>query len=144
MRNRWLWIFLAIIVLGVLAEYSGLSSGIATRITSLANQPSVAGSFQDPESGRTDALTTLIAFAILTPMGIGMLLVALVLLAKGFEAVVVSCRLPGWLSAPVVGMGTVVTIYVTSAAWLPSSLYALGIVARAYLVYTHGSVPVIR
>ena len=144
MRNRWVWILLAVLVLGVLAEYSGLSSRIGTRITSLANQPSVSGSFQDPESGRTDALTTLIAFAILAPMGVGMVLVALVLLAKGFEAVVVSCHLPGWLSAPVVGMGTVVTMYVTSQTWVPSSLHALGLVARAYLIYANGTVPVIR
>lgn len=144
MRNRWVWVFLVILVLGVLAEYGGLSSRIGARITSLASQPSVSAAFQDPESGRTDALTTLVAFAILTPIGAGVLLVALVLLAKAFEAVVVSCRLPGWLSAPVVGMGAIVTMYVTSQMWVPSSLHALGLVARAYLIYAHGTVPVIR
>ena len=144
MRNRWVWIFLVILVSGVLAEYSGLSSRVGARITSLASQPSVSTAFQDPESGPTDALTTLIAFAILTPMGAGVLLVALVLLAKAIEAVVVSWRLPGWLSAPTVGMGAVVTIYVTSQIWVPSSLHALGLVARAYLIYAHGTVPVSR
>jgi len=32
-------------------------------------------------------------------------------------------------------------MYTTSPSWLPMSLYALGIVARAYLVYSYGQVP---
>jgi hypothetical protein len=43
-----------------------------------------------------------------------------------------------------VGAGTIVAMYVTSTTWLPMSLYGLGIVARAYLVYAHGTVPIIR
>jgi hypothetical protein len=144
MRNRWLWVLIAIVVLGMLAEYGGLTAMMGVRVRSLASQPSVSTSFQDPDSGRTDALTTLIAAAILTPMAAAVVVVALVLLTRALEAVVVSCHLPGWLSAPVVGMSTVATIYATSQMWLPSSLHALGLVARAYLIYAYGTAPVFR
>jgi hypothetical protein len=144
MRNRLLWVMLATVAVVLVAQYSGVSERVGARLTSLANQPGVATAFQDPESGRTDALTALIAFSVLTPIAAGVALMALVLVAKGLEAVVVSVRLPGWLSTPVVGVAAVVTMYVTSQAWLPASLHGLGLVARAYLVYAHGSVPIIR
>ena len=144
MHNRWVWVLVGVVALGALAEYAGLGAYISARITSLASQPSVSAAFLDPESGRTDALTTLIAVAVLSPIALGLVVVALVLVSKAFEAVVVSCRLPGWLSAPVVGMVTMVTVYVTTHAWLPLSVHALGLVARAYLVYAYGTVPVIR
>jgi hypothetical protein len=144
MRNRWLWVVLATVAVVLVAQYSGVSERAGAQITALARQPDVASAFQHPETGRTDALTALIAFSVLTPIAVGAVLMALVLVAKGFEAVVVSVRLPGWLSTPVVGVATVVTMYVTSQVWIPASLYGLGLVARAYLVYAHGSVPIIR
>lgn len=144
MRNPWVWILLALVALGALAQYLGVSAALSAKITVLASQPSVSTSFQDPESGRTDALTTLIAFAILTPIAAAALLLGLVLLAKALEAVVVSCHLPGWLSTPAVGLGTIAAVYATTEMWMPSSLHALGLVARAYLIYTNGNVPVIR
>jgi hypothetical protein len=144
MRSRWVWVLVGVVALGALAEYLGLGSYIGTRITSLASQPSVSRAFQDPESGPTDALTTLIGVAVLTPIALGLVVIALVLVSKAFEAVVVSCRLPGWLSAPVVGMVTVVAVYITTQSWLPLSVHALGLVARAYLIYAYGTVPMIR
>lgn len=144
MQNRWRWVVVALIAVAVAAQFLGVDSMMGARVTSLANQPGVSTAFQDPETGRTDALTALIAFALLTPIAAAAAALALVLLAKAFESVVVSVRLPGWLSAPVVGAATVAAMYVTSATWIPVSLYGLGIVARAYLVYAHGSVPIIR
>ena len=144
MRNRSLWVLLSIAGLGVLTQYLGLSAKIGARITSLASQPGVATAFQHPESGRTDALTALIAFAVLTPIALVLVAMLLVLVAKAFETLVVSAHLPGWLSAAVVGVAAVVTMYTTSQAWMPASLYGLGLVARAYLVYAYGTVPIIR
>jgi hypothetical protein len=144
MHNRWKWVLVALIALGVVAQLLGVGTALGARITSLASQPAVSTAFQDPETGRTDALTALIAFSLLTPIAAGAAVLALVLLAKAFESLVVSVRLPGWLSAPVVGAATIVAMYVTSPTWIPVSLYGLGIVARAYLVYAHGSVPIIR
>ena len=144
MRSRWRWVVVGVIGLVALAEYAGLSSVVGARITSLASQPDVATAFQHPESGRTDALTALIAFAVLGPIAAFLAVLALVLLAKAFEALVVSVRLPGWLSTPVVGAATVAAMYATSQSWVPLSLYGLGLIARAYLVYAYGTAPVIR
>jgi len=67
-----------------------------------------------------------------------------VLLVKALETVFVPLRLPMWLSTPVVAAGLIFGMYTTSPAWLPTSLYALGIVARAYLVYSYGHVPLLH
>jgi len=64
--------------------------------------------------------------------------IALVLLVNALAALLVSLRLPAWLSAPVVAVTSIYAMYATSPSWLPMSLYALGIVARAYLVYSYG------
>lgn len=144
MRNRWRWVIAAIVVLGGVAQYLGVSAAMGRGITSLASQPGVSTAFQNPDSGRTDALTTLIAFAILTPIAAGLVAVALVLLVKALEAVVVSCRLPAWVSAPTVGVAAVAAVYASMPSWAPASLHALGLVARAYLIYAYGDVPVIR
>lgn len=144
MQNRWRWVVLGVVILLALAEYGGLSSAIAARMTSLASQPAVSTAFAHPESGQTDALTALIAFSILGPMAAGAAVVALLLLSKAFEAIVVSVHLPGWLSTPVVGAATIAAIYATSQSWMPMSLYGLGLFARAYFVYVDGPVPIIR
>ena len=144
MRNKWRWLVLGIIVLLAIAEYGGLSTALGTRLTSLANQPDVSTAFDDPESGRTDALTALIAFAVLAPIGALAGILALVLVTKLFESIIVSVHLPAWLSTPAVGIGTIAAIYATSQAWIPVSLHGLGLIARAYLVYAYGDVPVIR
>lgn len=144
MRNRWRWLLLGVIVLLAIAEYGGLSSAIGARMTSLANQPEVSTAFQHPESGRTDALTALVAFAVLGPIGAFLAVITLVLVSKAFEAFMVSVHLPGWLSTPVVGMATIAAMYLTSQAWIPVSLHGLGLIARAYLVYAYGAVPIIR
>jgi cellulose synthase/poly-beta-1,6-N-acetylglucosamine synthase-like glycosyltransferase len=144
MQNRWRWLVGAVVALAVVAEYAGFSAWLGARITALASQPGVSGAFQHPDSGRTDALTALIAFAVLTPIAAFLAVVALVLIAKAFETLVVSVRLPAWLSTPVVGVAAILVVYVTSQAWLPPSLYGLGLIARAYLVYAYGAVPLIR
>lgn len=118
----------------------GLEGGLA----SLASQPHVNTAFQDPDSGKSDALLTLISFSLLTPMAAFVLLIALVFLVKAFATVLTSLRMPSWLSAPAVGMTVLAALYTTSEAWLPPSLYALGLIARAYFVYSYGASPVIH
>jgi len=90
---------------------------------------------------RSDALTTLIAFAVLAPIVAFVVLVALLLLAKLSEPIMESVHLPTWLSTPAVGVVSILTIYATSQSWLPTSLYALGLIARAYFVYSQGTPP---
>ena len=141
-RSRLLFV---ILVPGLLlAWYVGDILGLEGWIAWLANQPGVTTAFQNPETGRSDALTTLISFSLLTPIALCLLLVVLVLLVKALETVFVPLRLPMWLSTPVVAAGLIFGMYTTSPAWLPTSLYALGIVARAYLVSSYGHVPLLH
>ena len=129
---------LAILLLGALLT-AYLSFGMEARITSLASQSRVATALQHPESGRSDALTTLIAGSVLTPIAVVFIIVAAILLVKAFETLLVSVHLPGWLSAPVVTIITMTAMYETSESWLPTSLYAVGLFARAYLVFAASS-----
>jgi hypothetical protein len=135
-RSRLL--FLIVVPGLVLAWYVSDLFGVEGRIAWLANQPGVTTAFQHPESGKSDALIALISFSLLTPIALGLLVIALVLLVNALEALLVSLRLPSWLSAPVVAATSIYAMYATSPSWLPMSLYALGIVARAYLVYSSG------
>jgi len=135
-RSRLL--FLIVVPGLVLAWYVSALLGVEGRIAWLANQPGVTTAFQHPESGKSDALIALISFSLLTPIALGVLVIALVLLVNALAALLVSLRLPAWLSAPVVAVTSIYAMYATSPSWLPMSLYALGIVARAYLVYSYG------
>src|SRR5262249_37429075 len=77
--------------------------------------------------------------SLLSPLAVGVAVMGVVLLVKGIETVLVSLRAPAWPSTPLVGVGLLATLYATSQAWMPSSLYALGLVARAYFVYCYGA-----
>jgi hypothetical protein len=137
-------ILLVVVVGGVALSYAARSLGLEARIISLANQPAVRTAFEDPESGRSDALTALIAVFIVTPIAAFVVAMLAVLSVKMFEAVLVSIHLPAWLSLPVVSMSALAAVYATSASWIPHSLYALGLVARAYLVYNNTAPPVFQ
>ena len=107
-RSRLLFV---ILVPGLLLSwYVGDILGLEGWIAWLANQPGVKTAFQNPETGRSDALTTLISFSLLTPIALCFLLVILVLLVKALETVFVPLRLPMWLSTPVVAAGLIFEI----------------------------------
>jgi hypothetical protein len=135
-RSRLL--FLAVL-LGLAAFwYFGGVAELEVKLAALANQPRVNTAFQDPVTGESDALMTLICFALLTPMAAFAAFIVVLCAVRGVEAVVVSLRGPGWFSLPLVGTSLVATLYASSQVWLPTSLYGLGIVARAYFVYSYG------
>ena len=106
------------------------------RIDWLASQPDVATIFQNPVTARSDALTTLIAFAVLTPIALFVAIVVVLMVVAGISTLLVSIHLPAWLSAPLVAVISIVTLYRASEAWLPAWLYGMGVVARAYVVYS--------
>jgi hypothetical protein len=141
MRRRLPMVFLMLLLGGLGLRYGAQAIGLEARIAALANQPGVRTAFQHPESGRSDALTALIAVSVGTPMVLLAIVMLALLVVKMFEAVLVSAHMPAWLSLPLIGTSTVVAIYVTSAAWMPHSLHALGLVARAYLVFSYTSPP---
>jgi len=134
-------LFLIVMLGSGLAWYLGGSFGLEARLISFANHPEARASFQDPVSGQSDALVMLISFAILTPLAAGVVLMAVVMLIKMFETLLVSLRLPGWLSAPIVVAAVVYGVCATTQLWFSDSLYAVGLVSRAYLVYSYGTVP---
>jgi hypothetical protein len=137
-------LFLGVLLVSTFLWYVGGGLGLEGQLASLASQPHVNTAFQDPDTGKSDALLTLISFSLLTPMAAGVLLIALVFLVKALATVLVSLRVPSWLSAPAVGMSVLALLYTMSDAWLPPSLYALGIVARAYFVYSYGFSPMVH
>jgi hypothetical protein len=145
MRLGWprLLFLLVLLATGVAWLVSG-PLGVEGRIVSLANQPEVRTAFLDPESGRSDAMIALVSFAVLGPIVVGVLLLLVLLVMKAVETALVTVKLPGWLSTPLVLAGGGYGVYTTSESWLPQWLYAFGIVSRAYLVYSHGTVPIIR
>lgn len=136
MRAYWRWWLPAVILGALLATYFGLGSRMDERIAWLASQPDVVTTFQNPITARSDALTALIAFAVLTPIALFVALVIVLMVVAGLSTFLVSLHLPGWLSAPLVGVIAIVTLYRASEAWLPAWLYGMGVVARAYLVYS--------
>jgi hypothetical protein len=142
--NRVRVVFLIVIVVGTLAWWLGAPSAVEHQVTQLANQPSVGTVFRDLESGRTDALIALMAFALGTPIAGALIVVCVVVLVKMLEAVFVSLRVPSRCAAPVVGTAVISALYATSHAWIPTVLYGCRVAARAYVVYAYGTLPVIR
>jgi len=145
MRSHRLRVLLLVVLIATAITIFLLSSGrLEERITWLANQPSGTSAFQHPESGRSDALIALISTAVLTPIAILIVMIAFMFLVGMFEGVLVLVHLPDWLSAPVVGLVSVVAMYLTASSWVPPSFAALTLVARAYIVFSHTNPPLFR
>jgi hypothetical protein len=142
MRILRLWPLYAVLVLGgATTAYVWTSLDADDRIARLASQPEVATVFQQPETARSDALTTLVAAFVLTPIVLFVIGLLFAFASKLFESVLQSLQLPGALSLPVVVAVAVSAMYVTSAFWLPTARYGAGVCARAYLVYSATSPP---
>jgi hypothetical protein len=141
-RSRLL--FLAVLLGSAAFWYFGGAANLEVKLAALANQPHVNTAFQDPNTGQSDALLTLISFALLVPMAGFAAFIVVLCLVRGIEAVVISLRGPGWFSLPLVGSSLVAALYASSQLWLPTSLYGLGMVARAYFVYSYGPLFIVR
>lgn len=142
MPGRWTrWIVALAVVTVVLAWYVTSSAAVRTKIAWLASQPGVRTAFQ-AEGGSSDALIVLITFAVGTPMLAGVALVLVSFASHLTAAALYQVRLPERLAVPVVLAGLGMLAYATRDAWWPSTLYMLGMVARAYLVFT-SAVPVL-
>ena len=109
MRAYWRWWLPAVILGSVLATYLSLGARMGERIDWLASQPDVATIFQNPVTARSDALTTLIAFAVLTPIALFVAIVVVLMVVAGISTLLVSIHLPAWLSAPLVAVIAIVT-----------------------------------
>jgi len=139
-NRRWVW-FGVVLAAAVITVAVVPSLRLEERVTWLASQPGDTTAFQHPESGRSDALIALISAAVLTPIALFVLVLAFLILVRMFQSLLVLIHLPEWLSAPTVGMVSVVTMYATTSLWMPPSLSALGLLARAYLVFSSTNPP---
>src|SRR5882724_10580341 len=107
-RHRLRVLFAVVLIATAIMIYVLPSLRLEERITWLANQPSATGAFQHPDSGRSDALVALISMAVLMPIAIFIAVIAFMFLAGMLEGVLVLLHLPDWLSAPAIGLGSVV------------------------------------
>ncbi len=147
MRLRLTVWFLVLVSATWLAWFSGLFAAIGRRLATLATQPGVAQSFQNPDHGRVDALIMLLSFFLLAPIGLLIVLLALIFVLIVFillfEPILRVLRLPEWVAVPVVLAGSAAGAWAMSGLWLPHSKHVLGLVARAWMVY-FSSVPLAR
>jgi hypothetical protein len=142
MRKRWKVWLLITLMLAAGAGWGGHSSQtVRDQIWWLATQPRVETAFDD-EGGGAEALIVLLSFVIVTPVVVSIFAVLLTFAVKVVGAFFYRLRLPEFVSVPVVMAALVVSTYTVREAWLPGSLYLLGLVARAYLVFS-SSVPVL-
>lgn len=142
MRKRWkVWLLIALASAAGVGWWAHSSPTVRDQIWWLASQPRVETAFDD-EGGGAEALIVLLSFIIVTPVAVSILAILLTFAVKVVGAFLYRLRLPEFISVPVVMVALVVSTYTVREAWLPGSLYLLGLVARAYLVFS-SSVPVL-
>jgi hypothetical protein len=136
MRKRGkLWLLLTLAVAIGLGWWAHSSPAVRDHIGWLAAQPQVQSAFDD-EGGSAEALIVLISFVIVTPVMLTILALLLAFAVKVVGAFLFRLRLPEFISVPVVLTMLIVGTYTVREAWMPGSLYLLGLVARAYLVFS--------
>jgi hypothetical protein len=129
--HHWL-ILIGALVYGTI--YAGMLDvrGIAAW---LANRPEVSKAFSDPNFGRADAFILLFSTLFLGPLALllGVLTLIFVLAVFGgfLLPIVRWFRLPDWFATALVLGGVATAVWLHSDAWLPRSLWFLGLVARA-------------
>ena len=100
-----------------------------------ASRPEVAKAFADPDFGRADALILLFSALFLGPLAVllgGLMLIFVLAVFGGFLLPVMRWfRLPDWLATAMVLGGVVTALWMHSDAWLPRSLWFVGLLARA-------------
>jgi hypothetical protein len=138
MRRSVVWLLVLAVIVG-LAWYIDFSDMFEDWIQELAAHRDVAKAFTDPTSGRIDALLLLVSFFLLTPVVLGLLLVAFVFVLIVFllfaEPVVRLLKLPLSSCVPIVLLGSAAAAYVMRASWYPEFLYVMRLVAKAGVVF---------
>jgi hypothetical protein len=101
----------------------------------LGNRPEVVRAFSDPNFGRADALILLFSTLFLGPLALFVALMVLVFVLAvfgGFMLPIVRWfRMPDWIASASVLSGLAALAWLYSDAWLPRSLWFLGLLARA-------------
>lgn len=133
---RYWCLLLAAVVL--IAMFTGLVPSPGDVIPELAARPEVGAAFQDRDFGKQDAMLFLFSFLFLGPfavfVGFFLFLCFLGVLGAVFLPLGRRAGLPEWCSTTVYVMLLGLVVYVERAAWMPTSLRLLGLVARAWVV----------
>ena len=128
------WLILIGSVLYV-AAYVGLIPRPHSLMSWLASRPDVAAAFHEPHFGRADALVLVFGTLFLGPLALLLTIVFLVFVMAmlgGFLLPIVRwLRLPDWLATVMVLVTVGLVAYTAREAWVPGSLWFLGLLARA-------------
>jgi len=104
-------------------------------VSSLASRPEVARAFSDPNFGRADALILLFSTLFLGPLALFLGLLGLVFVLAVFGGFLLPIvrwfRMPDWIATAMVLSALVGLAWAHSDAWVPRSLWFLGLLARA-------------
>lgn len=134
--GRWLLLLLGILIL---ATYLAVRSvgGVPEALQWLEAKSGAGGVFQQPGSVRGEGFFVLLAFLLLMPfatlVGVFLALFVLVVLAGTLAPVGRLLGLPNWALTTLVGAGLAGLAYAEHGVWLPWALWAVGVVASAFL-----------
>lgn len=146
MRRGVIWLLLLVLI-GV-AWYIDLLDSLEGWIYTLASHPDVVKSFNDPVSGRVDALILLVSLFLLTPFGLGLVLLGFIFVLMIFllvaEPLFRAMRLPLWSCVLVVLGGSGLAAYLMRAEWFPNFLYVIRLASKAGVVFFSAGPPVPR
>ena len=130
-RHHWM------ILLGAISYemiYVGLLF-IRVSASYLANRPEVSQAFTEPHFGRADAIILVFSTLFLGPLALGIGLLALIFVLAVFGGfllpVVRWVKLPDWVATATVMVGVIAAAWIESDAWMPKSIWFLGLLARA-------------
>lgn len=147
MRRSVVWLLVLGVIVG-LAWFIDFSDTFDGWMQELAAHRDVAKAFTDPTSGRIDALLLLVSFFLLTPVILGLVLLAFVFVLVVFllfaEPVLRLLKLPLSTCVPIVLLGSVAAAYVMRDAWYPEFLYVVRLVAKAGVVFFSTPTPLPR
>jgi hypothetical protein len=133
---RYWCLLLAAVVL--IAMFSGLVPSPREVMPELAARPEVGAAFQDRDFGKQDAMLFLFSFLFLGPFAVFVGFFLLLWLLGGLGAVFLPlgrrAGLPEWCSTTLYVTVLGLIVYLERAAWIPTSLRFLGLVARAWLL----------
>jgi hypothetical protein len=147
MRRRVVWLLVLAGLLSI-AWYIDVPEIVADWARELAIHQDVAKSFNDPVSGRIDALILLVSFSLLLPvllifvlLGFVFVLIVFLLFAEpAFRAL----RVPLWTCVPIVLGGAGLAAHLTRETWFPQLVYVLRLTAKAGVVFFSSAPPVPR
>jgi hypothetical protein len=131
------WLFLLVAAI-FLCGYLGWLPQIDEITMWLTGQPQVKSSFPDSLDGRSNALWFVLGFTFLSPLAVVAAVLVLwfvVAVVSGLvDPVVRGLRLPAWFGTAFAVLACSSVLYIERDAWVPGSIWTLGLIVRAYQV----------